>query len=232
MLVRELITKAYYLSNKVGREFETVSGSEISDGLDILNSIITQKNNATGVDIPSYTHGTFVGVPGQEKYTIDLIFIETLTFLIDTVRYSLIRKDRWEYFSYSRTNNVNSLPYQYYFERVNGDQGDIYMYFPPERDYTFEYVGKARLTAKSLDQELNDSLDDYYQTYLQFELAFRIATYFSIPFDAQKMQQLKEMRHGIVNINQPNRRVIKTTPFTQRERVNYGYANLGGGWQP
>lgn len=40
---RELITKSYYIAGIVSRDFETVSGTQITDGLDVLNELLDEK---------------------------------------------------------------------------------------------------------------------------------------------------------------------------------------------
>jgi hypothetical protein len=74
----QLITNAFYASGVVSREFETVSGQQIGDGLQWLNEIIDEKVVDDGM-IPYESTYTFTAVPGQEIYPIpNLIAIDTL----------------------------------------------------------------------------------------------------------------------------------------------------------
>ena len=70
----------------VSRDFETVTGSQQADGLDMLNDLLNEKA-AKGNMIPYYSHATFNCVIGQEKYNIPgLMEISALTFIEGTVR--------------------------------------------------------------------------------------------------------------------------------------------------
>ena len=126
----ELINRAYYLSGVVSRKFQSVSGAQVTDGLNLLNEILAEKG-ITGALIPYYKEYSLALITGQEKYFIDgLIEIETVTFNIDTVRYSMRGKGRKAYFGSGRADDIQTLPYEWRLERVlNGS--DIYIYFLP-----------------------------------------------------------------------------------------------------
>src|SRR5678816_1139042 len=86
----ELITASYYASGVVSREFETVSGGQITDGLRWLNNIITEKDVDEGM-VPYESTVTLTAVQGQEKYPRpNLIQIDTLVFFLDAVRYACL----------------------------------------------------------------------------------------------------------------------------------------------
>ena len=64
--VTQLINEAYYDSSVVSRQFETIQGYQLNDGLLWLNQILGDKAMDTG-DIPYITQQyPFHGVPGQE----------------------------------------------------------------------------------------------------------------------------------------------------------------------
>ena len=137
--VTQLITNAYYASGIVSREFETVSGSQSSDGLIWLNELIGKKVVEPDL-IPYEGSTTFTAVIGQESYDIsNLIKVDTLTFLKETVRYPMQWVPRNQYKGSSRAENINSLPFQYFVDRNLGG-ATISMYYFPDQAYTFLIV--------------------------------------------------------------------------------------------
>src|SRR5690242_7261479 len=95
----ELINRAYYLSQIVSRQLQTVTAQQVTDGLYLLNADLDYKSTDVRL-IPYYRRYEFDTVQGQEEYFIeDLLLVDTLTFNIDTVRYSLIENTRMEYFA-------------------------------------------------------------------------------------------------------------------------------------
>lgn len=169
----QLISGAYYAAGVVSREFETVSGAQIGDGLSWLNDILEEKTVDDGM-IPYESTYTFNAVPGQEIYPIpDLIQIDTLVFYLNTVRFSMDYNKRNNYFGSNRVENIKTLPYQWYFERQKGG-GNLYIYFSPDRAYPMELHGTFRLSEVALGQDLSLTLDRFYITYLRYALADRI----------------------------------------------------------
>lgn len=152
--VNELISGAFYASGVVSREFETVSGGQISDGLQWLNDILAEK--AVDIDmVPYETVYTFNAEVGTEKYYIPgCAAIDTLVFYKDNVRYSMKYEKRNAYFGSSRTNGINALPWEWYFERTF-EGGNLYMYFTPDQAYEVEIHGVFRLQDVALGQDLS-----------------------------------------------------------------------------
>lgn len=149
----ELITGAYYASGVVSREFETVSGTQQSDGLVWLNNIITETNVADGM-IPYETTYNFNAQPGVEKYFIPgIVGIDTVVFYIQNVRFSLQYEKRNAYFGSPRVQSINSLPFEWYFERAIGG-GNLYIYFQPDTAYPMEIHGYFELPPVELGQDL------------------------------------------------------------------------------
>lgn len=150
----ELISGAYYASGVVSREFETVSGSQVSDGLRWLNDILAEK--AVDIDmIPYESVYTFNAQPGVESYYIPgLSAIDTIVFYKDNVRYSMRYEKRNEYFGTSRVESINSLPHEWYFERTFGG-GKLYIYYQPDIVYPFEIHGIFRLQDVTKGQDLS-----------------------------------------------------------------------------
>ena len=153
--VLNLITNAYYIASIVGRDFQTLSGSQLSTGLEVLNDILADKVIETDM-VPYWTTGfQWPATVGQEKYFIpNLIHVETLTFFIDSVRYNTSEVPRDRYFASARANNINSLPFTWHQERTLGGV-NIFLYFFPQQNYTMEISGLFRLYDVTLNQQLD-----------------------------------------------------------------------------
>lgn len=152
--VTQLITDAYSDSSVVARQFETVQGYQLSDGLRWFNEILGDKTMDTG-DIPYITvQYPLIGVVGQEQYFIpNCIDIESIVFYIGSVRYQMQYLDRARYFGYPRANNINALPLAYHYERTFGGV-NLWVYFYPQQAYLFNVTGNFFQQAVSLNQDL------------------------------------------------------------------------------
>lgn len=154
--VIKLITEAWYTSGIVSREFETVSGTQVNDGLNFLNQILADTTIEKDV-IPYYLKYTLPAVAGQEEYYIpNLEQLETLVFFINDVRYQMREIDRKIYFGASRAR-VNSLPFNWHLERCVGG-AKIYLYFFPQTNYPLEAWGQFRLSQVAINQDLVSSV--------------------------------------------------------------------------
>lgn len=165
--VSELIVEAYNDSSVVSKQFETLQGYQLNDGLLYLNQLLGDKAMDTG-DIPYITQQyPFVGVVGQEMYFIPgLISIDTLVFYINattnpsspnSVRYPMTFVDRNRYFGSARANGINALPVSYTYERVPGGC-NVWVYFPPQSNYLFNITGNFFISNVSLNQNLQSKL--------------------------------------------------------------------------
>lgn len=154
----ELITGAYYAAGVVGREFETVSGSQLADGLVWLNDVLGQKRVDMGM-IAYETTYKFTAREGVERYFIPgLIKIDTIVFYLNTVRYAMQFQQRNSYFGSSRVENITSLPNSWYFEKQTGG-GNLYIYFKPNQNYPIEIHGSFEIPeVKSLTQDLSSNI--------------------------------------------------------------------------
>lgn len=231
MNANELIAKAYYLSDIVSRELETVSGSQQADGLDMLNDLLAEKS-AKGKMIPYYTHSSVNTVVGQEEYFIpNLIDIDALTYNIGDIRYSMLRLKRKRYFGSSRADNVSSLPTSYHFERSLGG-AKIYFYYLPADIYRVNITGKFALSNVTGSDELSDGLDDFYVAYLKYALAERIAQFFNIELAPGKSKTLYDLERKVFEVSAPDLSIRKLSTFGDEFYTNYAYANLGEGFVP
>jgi len=226
----ELITGSYYSSGVVSREFETVSGGQISDGLLWLNDILTEKDVDQGM-IPYESTYTGNFVEGQEVYPIpNLTQIDTLVFYLDQVRYAMKYTKRNQYFGSSRVENIKTLPFEWYWERQFGG-GNLYIYFKPDRTYPMELHGVFRLSTVSLGQDLSLTIDQFYRTYLRYALADRICSEYEMDTPLSIMKQLSKYEAWI---NKKSRtldlQINKSSTLHKRGSFNYGFINLGKGW--
>lgn len=227
----QLITGAYYASGVVSREFETVSGPQIADGLLWLNDILSEKTVDQGM-IPYETTYNANFIIGQEVYFIpNLIQIDTLTFFLDQVRYAMTYSKRNQYFGAPRVENIQTLPFQWYFEReING--GNLYIYFKPDRNYPMEIHGIFRLQIDNLGQDLSTQFDQFYITYLRFALADRICSEYNFTTPVNVIRQLSKYEAFIHKKSRLlDLRLQKTSTLQRRGTFNWAFINLGKGWQ-
>lgn len=226
----QLISGSYYTAGVVSREFETVNGSQIGDGLQWLNDIITEKTVDDGM-IPYETTYNANFVIGQETYPIpNLIQIDTLVFFLDQVRYAMKYEKRNAYFGASRVENIQTLPFEWYFERQFGG-GNLYIYFKPDQNYPMEIHGIFRLPPVALGQDLSLTLDQFYITYLRYALADRICAEYSYTTPDNVMRQLGKYEAFIdKNSRVLDLRIEKTSTLQRNGNFNWAFINLGKGW--
>ena len=232
MLVRELIAKSWFLSGIVSRRLENVDGTQISDGLEILNDILAEKSG-TGRGIPFYTQIQIPSVTNQNKYTVqNLITLDTLTFNIDVVRYEMTRDSRYRHWGTPRVDNISALPYHYYPERILGGMTfDVYFAPTSEIDF-FTIEGRAALTTLALTDDIDTILDRYYQSYLKYKLSIRLGEFYDYPISAHVQQTMKELEKYTEDINEMDFTIRKISVLTQGTATNYADVNIGKGWIP
>lgn len=228
----ELISGAFYGAGIVSREFETVSGSQIADGLLWLNDILSETDvNQAMVPYESTYTGNFVA--NTETYAIaNLVSIDTLTFTLDSVRYSMSYSKRNEYFGTPRVNNIQSLPYEWYFEKTLAG-GTLYIYFKPDRTYPFEVHGIFRLSNVALGQDLSLTLAQFYRTYLRYALMDRICAEYNETTPVNVTKTLGKYQAYIAKKSRViDLRMQKVSTLQRKGSFNYAFINLGKGWTP
>ncbi len=229
--VQSLITGSYYKAQVVAREMGTVSGSQISEGFQWLNDVISDTDVNFSM-VPYETTFAFPAVIGQERYFIPgLIQIDTLTFTLNNVRYSMQYQDRNQYFGAARTNNILTLPYSWYVERELGG-ASLYIYFLPDQEYDMEVHGIFRLPqVTSLTQDMDLTYDRFFKSYLSYALPDRICSEYSI---ATPVNVTKTLNQYIAYINQKSRNLDlsmqKQSTLAKSSYINYGQVNLGKGF--
>jgi len=227
-----LISSAYFASGIVAREFETVSGTQIADGLIALNEILSEKVVDSDL-IPYEGTQTFVGVAGQEEYTVDdLIHVDTLTFVKESVRYSMMFQPRNAYHGGPRVNSISSLPYKYFWEKQLGGS-KIFLYFTPNEAYTFTIYGIFRLSSVALGQDLELTLEKFYISYLRYALAERLCVEYDLPVPVGVQKQLATIQLSISkNSRVLDLSVSKLSTLGSQKGIGWAYVNLGNGYLP
>lgn len=229
--VTDLITRAYYLSQVVSRELQTVSGSQISDGLYLLNALLDFKSTDTRL-IPYYNRTTFNTVGGTEMYyRPGLLNVDALTFNIGTVRYSMRECTRDEYFAYPRVDNIQSLPFSYRVERVFGGS-NIYLYFVPADVYVMNLSGKYALEEVAPGDDISLVYDKYYIEYLRHELANMICSDYGATLPDATMETLMEYRKKLLTVSPPDLSIQSQNYFDSGTGLDWQWVNLGVGYVP
>ncbi len=228
--VPELITKAFNTAGVVAREFETVTAQQGQDGFDLLNEILADKTVEEDM-IPYYLNYTFNAVTGQEKYFIpDLINLDTLTFFIQSVRYSMQSLSRRQYFQPPRANNVESLPYDWHLERCFGG-ANLFLYFLPDINYPMEAWGQFRLASVNINQDLSLTLDPFYINYLKYDLADRICTFYNYTVPEKVAKLLRKYNAMISKQSaQLDMTCNKVSTLGRYQNFSYAQVNIGKGF--
>lgn len=228
--VTQLITKAYYLSQVVSRELQTVSASQFSDGLDLLNALLEVKGSDIRL-IPYFTFGNFNTVPGEWKYFIpNMVSLETLTFNLNNVVFPMQRVERKDFFGSGRIEHINSLPFSYHLERVL-DGMEIYMYFTPGQVLNIKYSGKFGLTDVTAQTDLSTVYDLFYIEYLRYALAEYICSEWAVNFPEQAAMKYKEIRKKLMDVSPPDLRIQKSSSISKPgETLTWAQLNLSPAW--
>lgn len=229
MLAGELVNRAWVLSGIVARTLEDVSGEQGTDGIFWLNQLLAEKAT-DGFFIPYMTHIQFDTVIGQEIYTFPgLSDVDVLTFNIGPVRFEMFRQNRKAYLGAPRVDNIESLPYHYYFERVLGG-GNIYLYFIPNIVYQMKLTGRFFLQDVTFNTDLSTVVDKFYVSYLIYELAGRLCDWYKITLPPNTQHQLDSFRKQLANINEKDLTIRKLSTLNKTIQLNWGQVNVGRGY--
>lgn len=229
---RTLITRSWYLSGIVSRNAQTVTGDQISDGLMLLNALLTFKQVDIAL-IPYWNYDTSIStVAGTESYFIEnCVAIESVTFNLGTVRYAMDSVTRTAYFGSGRIDNVRTLPFNYYFNREVGG-GTLYLYFIPDQVYQLKFMGKFALTDVTLDTDMSATYDTSYIEYLRYALAQYMCSEYGIIFNPESRKLLSRIEHQLLDVSPPDLSLKKVSILTQGTGINFGDVNLGLGYRP
>jgi hypothetical protein len=243
---QNLITRSWYLSGIVARNLQVVTGDQINDGLMMLNALLDFKQIETDL-IPYWTYIEMALVSGQEYYFLpNVAAVESATFNIGTVRYPMVNTSRRSYFGSSRVDNIQTLPFNWNFNRgENG--GTIAFYFLPESNYPLKMMVKIFLTDVSLGTDLtninsdlpytfleteNAGYDTSYIEYLRYALAQYMCSEYGILFNPESEKILAKMQRKLMYIEPPDLSLSKISILTESTGYNWGDINIGRGWRP
>ena len=230
--VTQLINRAYYLSQVVSRQLQTVSGEQFEDGLYLLNALLDVKGSDLRL-IPYFTFGNFDTIANQWKYFIpNMISVETMTFNLGNTIFSMIRVERKDFFGSGRIEHVNSLPFSYHTERVLGGM-DIYMYFDPGQILNIKYTGKFSLTDVTATTDLSLYYDLYYIEYLRYALAEYICSEWAVNMPEQAAMKLRQIVKKLKDISPADLTIQKaSTLIVGQMGVTWAQVSLSPGWLP
>lgn len=227
----ELITRAYFLSQVLARDLQTVSGSEMDDGLYLLNALLDVKFSDLQL-IPYYQNYQLNTVQGTEKYFIpNLAEADTTTFNIGDVRFSMNELTRKEYFSTPRVDNLQALPFSYRYERTLGGC-NLYLYFVPNQNYLVNIWGKFGLSDVTLNQDLSLTYDLFYIEYLRFALANYICLEYGQTFPEMSQKKLQEITKKLKSVSPADLSITKRSFFATNTSYDWQWINLSEGYFP
>lgn len=230
-LASTLVTRSWYLSGIVARKLQQPSGDQINDGLDLLNFLLSFKSADINL-IPYWTKYDFSLISGQEAYFIpNLVAVETMTFFIDQIRYSMLQVSRDNYWGSGRAENIKSLPYNYHVERAL-DGSNIYVYFLPQDNYPAQILGKFALTNVSLNTDLSLIYDDFYIEYLRHALAEYMCNEYGVIFPIGAASKMRQIVSKLQMVAPPDLSMQKMSSLQKQTGLNYGDVNIGRGWRP
>lgn len=229
---RTLTTRSWYLSGIVGRRAQTVDGDQIKDGLMLLNDLLAWKSIDIAL-IPYWKYDTSITtVPGQESYFIpNCLAIESITFNLDSVRYSMNFATRRAYFGSSRADNITSLPFNWNFNRELGG-GRLYLYFIPDSNFPLKFMGKFGFTSVDEDTDLTLVYDLSYIAYLRYVLAQYMCSEYGILFNPESEKILNKMTRQLLYVSPPDLSVNKASILNKGADINWGDVNIGMGFRP
>jgi hypothetical protein len=228
-----LVQRSLNLSGIVSKDLEEYdTNSEGTEGLFWLNMLIAEKS-ATGILLPYFGHIDITPVEGQEVYFIpNLITAEILTFTIQGVRYSITVTPRYKYLGTPRADNISSLPFQWYWERVNGGM-NIYLYFKPSNQIEeLKVTGLLGLQDVIFSTELDDFIDLFYQNFLMFENSESLCIAYNLSVPPDTASKLKRLRNEMRSINPRDFSIKKKSLIGGGGLLTYGQVNFGRAWTP
>ena len=230
-LASQLITRAYFLSQVLARDLQTISGSQMDDGLYLLNALLDVKFSDLQL-IPYYQNFQLTTVQGQEEYFIpNLAEADTTTFNIGTVRFSMNALTRKEYFSTPRVDQLQALPFSYRYERCLGGC-NLFLYFVPNQAYLINIWGKFALSDVTEFQDISLTYDLFYIEYLRFALANYICCEYGQSVPDTIKEKLKEITKKLKSVSPADLSITKRSFFNTGSTYDWQYVNLSQGYYP
>lgn len=227
----QLVVQSYYLSDIVARNLETVSGSQLSDGIEMLNEILDD-TSSSGKKIPFDSKFNFTGIPGQEEYFIDgLLDVTSLTFFNANVRYSMRWVSRDKYHGSTRVEDIDTYPGVYTVNREVGG-ATVSVYFNPDSSYEFEIWGKFFLANVTPTTDISPLLPKYFIVYLRYALANRICQQNNVEFAPQKMKELEKKERKVFEVQSEDLSIRLDCKFNTNRVLDYSSINIFRGLWP
>lgn len=245
---QDLITRSWYLSGIVARNLQVPTGDQITNGLQILNSLLDFMQIRTDL-VPYYQYIEFPAIPNQEFYFLPYVaLIESLTFNLDVVRYPMNSVSRTNYFGSGRVDNISTLPFSYNFDRSLGG-GNLALYFKPDAAYPLKAMVKIFLTDVTLTTDLqnisestpytfinssNQGFDSGYCEFLRYKLAAMFCEEYGVEFAPEAMKTLMSYQRTLMYESPPDLSIHKATILNADRSggFSYGDINIGRGWRP
>jgi hypothetical protein len=229
--VLEAITESFYLSGIVSRSLQVVSGDQLSAGITYLNQILSFKSVNNDL-LPWFKTYDFVLQSGESKTFIPgLVYAESFTFFLNSVRYSTSKATREEFFATGRAENINSLPLQWYSElTLNGS--NLYVYFVPQQDFPAQIVGKFALQSVDIYDDLTLTYEMNYIFYLQYSLAKFLCDLYGYQVPAAVSQQIDAFELSLSNRSPVNVKTRKVRLIGNSGSLSWQQINIGRGFTP
>jgi hypothetical protein len=228
----EIINRALVLSGLVARGLQQASGEQGKDGLFWLNQLLSEKS-ATGSLLPYYGHIEVTPDIGDKVVFFEgMVTADVFTFSIGDVRYPVKVTNRNRYFGEARAENVNSLPFEWYWERVPGGI-NIHLYFAPGGEYPLKLTGLIGFSPVTFDTEMDDIMDAFYQNFLMFELAESLCIWSKLSMPPETAKKLDKLRKEVTDINPKDYTQTKISTIGGASVLSYASINFcRNGWYP
>lgn len=245
---QELVTRSLFLSGICSRGLQVPTGQQIQEGLQMLNALLDFKQIELDL-VPYYSYIELDCEPGEEFYYLPYVAsIESCTFNLDTVRFSMQGTSRRQYYGSPRVDNISSLPFNWHFERALGG-GNLALYFKPDSDYRLKMMAQLFLANVELDTDLTDisvsvpytfvngsnqGYDTSYIEYLRYSLARYICSEYGVIFNPQSERILQKMERQLMYVSPPDLTMSKASVLSSGMQGGLTYAdcNIGRGWRP
>ena len=226
----KLVSDAWYISGIVSKDLETPSGGQETSGLQMLNAVLAIKT-ADNRLVPYYSEMDLVSIPGQETYFIPgCINIESFTYFIGPVRFSVVETPRRQYNACSRVENISSLAFIWCQIRSLGGT-NLNMYFSPGSNYPIKIWGKFSLSNVTFNQDLSLTIDAYYLEYLRYALAERMCSEYNVSVPPTLSLKLRSYELMVTDIGAIDLSMKKFSSFNKMPSMNWGLVNIPG-WVP
>jgi len=196
--VTELITKAWNLSGIVAAQAETVSGDQLSDGLEHLNDFLALQNANSRIIPHTRVQQLTCVAHSEELFVQHLLTLDSLTLREEKPSCYLLQSlpllGRKQYFNQDYPSFLR--PRFYHLEKTKG--GSLLFLSPtPDKAYSLKLVGKFALTEVNANDDLSAIYDRDYLLYLRYGLVDYLCDLYNHPFSAKG--KLKEIERKLLD---------------------------------